>query len=231
MKWNSSPMTGQSTHSLSQRLSVIIPFAEGETHLMALLRDLKPLDGAEIIVSAVTRNSMNAKVHWHLSASLGRAHQMNEAASLSSRDFLWFLHADSRVNDETIDRLLKAVDRKPTAIHYSNLQFSDGPPWMAVNALGAWFRSHVMGLPFGDQGLCLHRALFEKLGRFPNVPYAEDFHFIRKSKGLGVELCCTGGTVHTSSRKYQTGGWLSTTLSHLKQTFWSLPLERKKWVK
>ena len=46
---------------------------------------------------------------------------------------------------------------------------------MQLNAAGANLRSRWLGLPFGDQGLVLPRASFERLGGFdPALRYGED---------------------------------------------------------
>jgi hypothetical protein len=67
------------------KVSIIIPTAPDETAQQQLLNDLELLNN-EIIVSAEG----------------SRAKSLNVGAVKASNDFLWFLHADSRVSAENI---------------------------------------------------------------------------------------------------------------------------------
>ena len=117
--------------------------------------------------------------------------------------------------------LITALEAAPDALHYFDLKFlDDGPSLMPVNVLGAYVRSHALGLPFGDQGLCLSRTAFERLGGFDaQVPYGEDHVFVWRAGRQGMPLRCTGVPLYTSARKYQAHGWAPTTLRHLLLTY------------
>jgi GT2 family glycosyltransferase len=74
-------------------------------------------------------------------------------------------------------------------------------------------------MPFGDQGFCLRREIWERLGGFDtHASYGEDHLFVWKARRAGVPLRPTGGTLRTSARKYQERGWLRTTARHLHLT-------------
>jgi GT2 family glycosyltransferase len=90
---------------------------------------------------------------------------------------------------------------------------------MKLNQLGSWMRSHLGGMPFGDQGFCLRREIWERLGGFDtHAAYGEDHLFVWKARRAGVPLRPTGGTLRTSARKYREQGWLSTTTRHFQLT-------------
>jgi GT2 family glycosyltransferase len=90
---------------------------------------------------------------------------------------------------------------------------------MKLNQLGTWVRSRWGGMPFGDQGFCLRRETWERLGGFDtHALYGEDHLFVWKARGAGVQLRPTGGTLRTSARKYRERGWLSTTTRRLRLT-------------
>ena len=79
----------------------------------------------------------------------------------------WRLRPDARLAPSTLPALARSLERAPDALGYFDLQFAaDGPFAVQLNAVGAHLRSRVLGLPFGDQGLFLPRALFERLGGF-----------------------------------------------------------------
>lgn len=160
-------------------------------------------------------------VRW-ASVDVGRGSQMNAGASLSTREFLWFLHADSKVSSEAISALDKSLTAFPGAIHYFDLAFSEGSPIPTrLNAWGVWMRSHCLRLPFGDQGLCMSRDTFALLQGFrEEVPYGEDHLLIWAAHRKHILLRAVGAALTTSARKYEANGWFSTTVHHLWRTWY-----------
>ncbi|MBI4238702.1 MAG: glycosyl transferase family 2 [Deltaproteobacteria bacterium] len=185
-------------------ISIIIPVGPGENALEALLGDLRPIEKeAELIV--VQGSS--------------RAQQLNEGARNATRDFLWFLHADSRLSSKTLAALLGSLGENPHALHYFHLRFlPDGPPLMCINEIGCWIRSRLMGLPFGDQGFAVAKEVFETMGGFPeNVPYGEDHLFVWRAMQKRVPLRCTGASLYTSARRYAETGWARLTWDYARR--------------
>ena len=183
-------------------VSIIIPVAPEETAHEKLLKDLENC-GAEIIVSSEG----------------GRAQSLNVGAGKAQREFLWFLHADSRVTAENMQILQRCLKREPTAAHYFFLNFGFG--LHAFNAWGANVRSVFFGLPYGDQGLCLSKENFEKLGGYPEATCGEDLLFVRKAKKAGVPLRYVPSKLRSSARQYYEQGWLKLTIVRQWQ-FWKL---------
>jgi len=96
----------------------------------------------------------------------------------------------------------------------------------AWNASWANLRSSWYQLPYGDQGLCVSKIQYEKIGEYPeDTPYGEDLLFIRKAKQAKVDIVSTDSKIISSARKYHKNGWLKTTFSH-----WAIMVEllRKK---
>jgi hypothetical protein len=214
-----------------RELAVIIPVAPGDTAWAHLVADLKrlPLESEIVFVcpelpSKALKHLFDAlassrNVRW-FQAPQGRGRQLNAAVKATHKPYLWFLHADSRFTESTLDKLEKSLQHKPDALHYFDLVFlDDGPALTAINTVGVWFRSHILALPFGDQGFCLARKLFERLDGFrEDVSYGEDHLFVWQARNQEVPLCCTEGLIRTSARKYREYGWWTTTLNHLTLT-------------
>lgn len=213
-------------------VSVVIPIGPGDLTWHSLALDLATTDGdLELIFvatdeqpaqfdSLVAEALRRCDVRW-INTSPGRAHQMNQGAEQASRPFLWFLHADSRINGDAVTALQAAIDAHPNAIHYFDLEFqSDGPRLARINARGVRFRSRCLGLPFGDQGLCLSRELFSRLGRFDmEVMYGEDHLLVWSAHRERVPILPIGTAIATSARAYATNGWLATTALHTWRTW------------
>lgn len=155
-----------------------------------------------------------------ISEGMGRAAQMNVAARLADGTQLWFLHADSRLNQKTIPALLRSLNQYPECLLYGDLKFSsDATLLMKLNEIGAWVRSRYLGMPFGDQGFCISRKLFCEIGGYPeNVKYGEDHVFVWRARQRGIVLRSIDAPFYTSARKYRDHGWFKTTARHLVLT-------------
>ena len=117
-----------------------------------------------------------------------RARSLNIGASKASRDILWFIHADSRINRENRESLNASLLKYPNAIHYFKLKFREGG-LSAWNASWANLRSAWFDLPYGDQALCMSKQQFEEVGAFPeDTPYGEDLLFIRLAKTTQYQI-------------------------------------------
>lgn len=171
----------------------------------------------ELIISAASTPSHELP---HGSITLispaGRGRQLNAGAEAATAGWLWFLHADSRIETNACDRAIAFIHNEPGAIGYGWLRFqSDGPALTRLNALGANLRSRVFGLPYGDQGLCLRAEAWRRLGGFrEELERGEDLDFIVRSRAAGLPVRPMGLHVATSARRYAERGWLRTSWQH-----------------
>jgi rSAM/selenodomain-associated transferase 2 len=107
-----------------------------------------------------------------ISASQGRAQQMNAGAMRAKGDWLLFLHADTFLPVDavnTIDQLEPGVEagcflHRFTAGHWFLL---------IVSALHNW-RFRRTKIIYGDQAMFIRAELFQKLAGFPDQPILED---------------------------------------------------------
>lgn len=223
--------------ALYPQLSIIIPVAPGDTTWRELLPDLQPVlqEGGEVLLVSPEpppdRAANTQAVKWIVSAS-GRAQQMNAGAGHSSRQWLWFLHADSRLDPTTLPALhsIIAGEHEPR-LWYFRLEFlADGPALMPITAFGAWLRSRYGGMPFGDQGFLLPRSLFQQVGGYDETaPYGEDHLLAWAVRQHGFPLGWSGGTIRTSARKYRQQGWLRTSTRHGLLTIRQAVPQYLKW--
>ena len=150
----------------------------------------------------------------------GRARQMNAGARAAKNSCLWFLHADSRVDNRCL-QVIDDFDFSKKQMGYFSLGFQkDGPRRMGINSLGVWFRSRFLKIPFGDQGFVISKTRFEALGSFrEDLSSAEDHAFIWSARKNGVQLKHLNARIKTSARKYAEHGWGKTTRLHLRETW------------
>ncbi len=212
-------------------LSVIVPLGPREQSYKQLLSDLIHLPDKTEVIFVGTKDfeppdisqeyiekSLPCLEVVYLTSSIGRGKTMNRGASAARNHFLWFLHADSRINPETIAALITSIKRYPDSLLYFKLKWlNDGPKFMKINELGANLRSFFLGLPFGDQGLCISRDLFYKVGQFDEqIKYGEDHLFVWKIKHHNIPIRSTKESLLTSARKYKDGNWLKRVLFYQK---------------
>ena len=197
-------------------LSIIIPLAQEDTEQQYLLKNLLNLLADSSVSSEIIQSSKQI-----------RASSLNGGAKQAEGQWLWFLHADSRVSLDNLCALENSLNQDPhgAALHYFDLGFNHRGPLLWANALGANLRSRWLGCPYGDQGLCISKELFFHLGGFAeDQAYGEDLLFIWHARRAAVPLRRIPSTLLTSGRKYQHQGWLKVTLLH--QWYWlrlSLP--------
>jgi hypothetical protein len=99
--------------------------------------------------------------------------------------WLWFLHADSHVPAAWMDQF-RATDGE-TDVAGGAFRFAlDSNAWQArLWETGVALRVRLFGLPYGDQGIFVRRAVFERMGGFRPLPLMEDVEFVGRLKREG----------------------------------------------
>ena len=209
---------------MSPSLAIVVPAGPGDNAWHGLLPQLGAAHAREIaLVLAHGEPAPAAALPGNASvvmADAGRALQLNAGATTTCADWLWFVHADSRVTAATIGALHRFIAVDADAIGYFDLRFlDDGPGLTVLNTIGAQLRSRLLGLPFGDQGLLMPRRVFEAVGGFDNRHRGgEDHAMVWSARRLGVPLQPLRAPIFTSARKYAQRGWWATTARHLRLT-------------
>lgn len=217
--------------ALSQ-LTLVVPVGPGDTLTHELRGQLSALPPAAqvYVVCCGERDlaSMRASLHaasgphWEcLLSPPGRAVQQNAGAAAATQPWPWFLHADSVLAPDTLQALARWLARDAAAFGYFDLRFlDDGPALMRLNTWGAWLRSRLLRLPFGDQGLVVRRTMFDEPGRFDvALSGGEDHALVWRARHAGVQLLPLRAPLDTSARKYAQHGWGATTALHLRETW------------
>jgi rSAM/selenodomain-associated transferase 1 len=195
------------------------PFLQGEgkeipaEQAISLMTNLLSVDGA-ISKRTLTHElgEMLKRVRWVVTPQ-SRAKQLNFLAKQSPADFFWFLHADSMLEQDSLEKVFQFIHKYPQFIGYGNLRFAqDGPLLCKLNAFGANLRSRFFGMPFEDQSLLIPKSAFHLLGGYlTHLPYGEGHDLIWRAKAAGIGLKPLSTTVTTSARRYKSAGWLKTT--------------------
>ncbi|MDT8410295.1 MAG: glycosyltransferase [Wenzhouxiangellaceae bacterium] len=212
-------------------LSIVIPVGPGEKAWQGLIPRFEQasfvcqiiLAGCEPPSADLEKLAAGPEIVW-LDASRGRAAQVNQGVAATKSEVIWILHADSRPGPGAMKAAAEFSRRKPGTLGWFDLTYGDDPGgFTRLNAWGANWRSRLLGLPFGDQGWLMPRALFLQLGGLDEgFGRGEDLDFIVRAHAEGIPLQRIGASLETSARRYVEDGWTTTTLAHLWLTlqFW-----------
>ena len=211
------------------KISIIIPTFNEANNLPLLLSDLSILskEGEVLIVDCGSKdrtidicNIYGAKLYK--SKKRNRGLQLDIGANNSKGDWLIFLHADTRLTRDWLIRIKTVL--KENKNHIYNLKFKVNNEKIIYRILEFLvnIRSQYFKMPYGDQGLIIHRNIYFKNNGFRRIPLMEDFDFIKRLKNK-KDLKQLNLPIFTSSRK-----WERTNIFLQGFKNWKL---RKRWLK
>lgn len=148
-----------------------------------------------------------------VTAPAGRGGQLAAGAAAGRAPWILFLHADTRLDLDAGDVIVRFITSVADKAGYFRLRFdADEAGARRVERLVAW-RCCTFGLPYGDQGLLISRAHYERLGGFRPLPLMEDVDLVRR---IGRDnLVPLDADALTSAARYQRDGWLLRPLRNL----------------
>lgn len=193
-------------------ISVIVPVRNDAAALAPLLMALQKaltatdelivVDGQSTDESALLARRYADTV---LSCSPGRARQMNRGARAARGQWLWFVHADSGLDDRHPARI-RGLSKRHQWGRFA-VRLSGNRRLFRVIAVMMNLRSRFTGIATGDQGIFVRRELFAQLGGYPDQPLMEDIALSGRLRGHAWPTCL-GPPLRTSSRRWeQHGPW------------------------
>jgi len=193
-------------------ISVVIPTLNAAETLHATLDQFKNSPVQEIIVVDGGSSDATAEIARAIGARVveseqGRGAQLRAGAEAAGTDWMLFLHADTKLGPGWQSEVGRFVSSRDNALRGAVFRFAvDDKSEQAhrLERMVAW-RNRVLDLPYGDQGLLIHRVLYDIVGGFQPLPLMEDVDFMRRLKGRFILF---DAPAITSARRFRESGYL-----------------------
>jgi rSAM/selenodomain-associated transferase 2 len=198
-------------------LAVVIPTLDEELSIGGCLDSVGAHENVEVIVadggsSDRTREFARGNGARVVTGAQGRGPQLNLGAASTSAEKLLFLHSDCRLPEGWKPALSRALDDEDISLVCFRLR-TTASVTSRPSVLRRWWlrafdvRSYGLGLPYGDQGFGVRRTVFDRCGRFPDIPLMEDVAFARSCRRTGrvqrlpLEIRTTGRRIEKAPLK------------------------------
>lgn len=190
-------------------ISIIIPTLNEAESLPGLLTSLSRskvahevivCDGGSSDETVSIAQDFNAKV---ITCAPGRGIQLSAGTSISKGELILFLHADTRLRSDALERLETLLIEKPNIVGGNFRVFYDdeSPFCRFVEVLCRAMRS--IGMYYGDSGIFVKRHVYDAIGGIRPIEIMEDVDFVLRLERSGKTCCISDIPLTTSTRRFK----------------------------
>jgi rSAM/selenodomain-associated transferase 2 len=147
-----------------------------------------------------------------ITADQGRARQMNAGAAIAGGEVLIFLHADTLLPPEALNKISRILGNEKYVGGAFNLGIDSDRLLLKYIAARASMRSRINRIPYGDQAIFIRKSYFDKIGGFKEIPLMEDVDLMRRIKKRGDKIYIFPDQGMTSPRRWEKEGVIYTTI-------------------
>jgi rSAM/selenodomain-associated transferase 2 len=190
-------------------LSVVIPALNAAARLPATLAALGAT-AAEVLVVDGGSDDATVAVARAAGASLrlaprGRGAQLAAGVAAARGPWLLLLHADTVLAAGWPDAAGAHIAAGPARAGYFRFALDSADPRARRLERAVAWRCRALALPYGDQGLLIHRDLLAAVGGIRPLPLMEDVDLVRR---LGAaRLAALPAAAVTSAERWERTGW------------------------
>lgn len=210
-------------------LTVVVPALNEARHLPLLLADLQRWpDALQIVVADAGSTDKTIQVAHQGGADVvqspiqGRGQQLQRGLQASQHTWLLVLHADSRLSQhwvKHVQRVLTMAQGRHRAWAF-DFRVDERRPMLRLLEWCVALRSRLGQMPYGDQGLLIHRSLYDRIGGYRPLALMEDVDIIQRLRRIS-RIGALGCGLTTSARRWNHRGVL--------QQAWRNAQLRRRW--
>ena len=198
---------------INNKVTVVIPTYNSERTINNTLNILTKIFKNIIVVDGQS-NDLTRKICNKYNIKLftlknnNRGIQLNLGSENVFTNWILFLHADSIIKNtatEEIEKFISTDENKYKAATFK-LKFDQVNIYAFLLSKVVTFRSKYFKLPYGDQGLLISKAFYNKIGGYKNLPIMEDVEIIRNVGFRNIKIL--NSYIITDSIRYKSAGWL-----------------------
>jgi rSAM/selenodomain-associated transferase 2 len=190
-------------------LSVVIPTLNAASELPGALAalggaasELVVADAGSVDGTADLARRLGARV---IRAPRGRGPQLAAGVAAAQGPWLLLMHADTRLADGWAEAVRARLSDPGRAWHFRFALDDAAPEARRLERAVAW-RCRALALPYGDQGLLIHRDLLAHVGGVRPLPLMEDVDLVRR---IGrARLGAIDIAAVTSAARWRSEGYL-----------------------
>ncbi len=199
-------------------ISVVIPARNEARTIGATLDHLEactPPDAAEVVVAVGGSTDETAKIAARAARVVHgddptRAGLLNAGARAARGDVLLFLHADTLPPPDYVAAIEAALVPPAVVGGAFDFEFQERAWRLAAISTLNRLRCRLTGNFYGDQGIFVRRAVFDRLGGFPRRQLFEDVVFSQAMREAGQTVLLRGRRVRSSGRRLLARGFCRT---------------------
>jgi len=171
-----------------------------------LIRELIVSDGGSTDSTGEIAEAAGAEL---VQGPPSRGGQLRRGVAAARGEWLLILHADTRLAVGWPEAVAAHLDRPGAGPAHFRLAFRARGPMPRLVAGWANLRAALFALPYGDQGLLVRRADYDRAGGYPDQPLMEDVALVRAlARTCDRPLTALPVQARTSAERYTRAGWL-----------------------
>ena len=219
------------------KVSIIVPTLNEAQGLNETLTQIQQLCPHELVVSDGGSDDNTLKIAEKFTEQVikgpaGRALQMNAGARIATGDIFLFLHADSRIEPASYEKMLHSLKNSKNIGGAFSLCI-DSDKWsLRLITRFANLRSKYLGMAYGDQAFFVRNPIFQQMNGFHKFPICEDLDFFKRLRKLGPVILLKEKAFTSPRRWMKEGIWFTTLRNILIATLFELgfpPRILTKW--
>ena len=172
--------------------------------LLAGPEEILVVDGGSVDKTVEIACSAGARV---IETARGRGLQLKTGGEAATSQWLLFLHADTELSSNWRESVYEFLSDQRNIVRAAVFRFAlddIAPQARRVERFANW-RSRVLGLPYGDQGLLISSEYYFLLGGYREMPLMEDVDIVRRIGRKHITFL--NAMAVTSANRYRQGGW------------------------